>query len=250
MAPMQSRGFPSRIVESPTVAIPKNPPWKTTVTRRTRIVAPGSRSCMNRLFYRCLVLFGKGPVYAASRVRYFGREHVHPTEGALLVSNHPHYFDSMLIMGACPRPVRWLSMTEVSLGRFRWFFQLIGAVPLRRGGKDSAATRVLIRLLREGEIIGAFPEGRVQTGDQSVVRGGPMGEGLFRLAALAGVPVLPCAVAGGEPFSRWTAWLPFRRTRWAVAFGPPIPPSDNIIAEVRTALTGLYQQAAAHVLAH
>jgi len=202
---------------------------------------------MNRAFYRSLVFLGKGPVYAASRERYFGREYVHQVQGALLASNHPHFFDSMMIMGACPRPLRWLSMTEVSLGPFRWFFRLIGAVPVRRGGKDSAATRTLIRLLQEGEIIGAYPEGRIQTGSRSVVNGGPMGEGLFRLAALAGVPVLPCAVAGGGDFAKWTAWLPFRRTRWAVAFGPPIPPSDNTITEVRTALANLYQQAAAHV---
>jgi 1-acyl-sn-glycerol-3-phosphate acyltransferase len=202
---------------------------------------------MNRLFYHSLVTFGKGPVYAASQKRYFGREYLSQVQGALLVSNHPHYFDSMLIMGACPRPVRWLSMTEVSQGPFGWFFRLIGAVPLRRGGKDSAATRAMIRLLREGEIIGAYPEGRIQTGADSVVNGGPMGEGLFRLAALAGVPVIPCAVAGGEDFSKWTAWLPFRRTRWAVAFGPPIPPSDQTITEVRTALAALYRQAEAHV---
>ena len=202
---------------------------------------------MNRPFYRSLVFLGKGPVYAASCVRYFGREYVHQVEGALLVSNHPHFFDSMMIMGASPRPVRWLSMTEVSLGPFRWFFKLIGAVPVRRGGKDSAATRTLIRLLQEGEIIGAYPEGRIQTGSQSVVNGGPMGDGLFRLAALAGVPVLPCAVAGGGDFEKWTAWLPFRRTRWAVAFGPPIPPSEHTITEVRTALANLYQQAAAHL---
>lgn len=202
---------------------------------------------MNRLFYRCLVFLGKGPVYAASCQRFFGRENLSQVQGALLVSNHPHYFDSMMIMGACPRPVRWLSMTEVSQGPFRWFFHWIGAVPLRRGGKDAAATRTLIRLLREGEIIGAYPEGRIQSGAQSVVNGGPMGEGLFRLAALAGVPVIPCAVAGGEGFFRWTAWLPFRRTRWAVAFGSPIPPSDTTNTEVRAALASLYQQAAIHV---
>ena len=198
---------------------------------------------VNRLFYRCLTTLGKIPVYAASRQRFAGREYFDQVKGALLVSNHPHYFDSMMIMGACPRIVRWLSITEVSQGRFGWFFRLIGAVPLRRGGKDSAATRTLIRLLREGEIIGAFPEGRIQTGAQSVVQGGPMGEGLFRLAALAGVPVLPCAVAGGGDFAKWHAWLPLRRTRWAVAFGPPIPPSDQTVPEVRAALAALHREA-------
>ena len=47
---------------------------------------------------------------------------VRVAQGALLLANHPHYFDSMLIMGASPRLVRWLSMTEVSLGPWRRFF--------------------------------------------------------------------------------------------------------------------------------
>lgn len=198
---------------------------------------------MNRLFYRCLVAVGKIPFYAVSRQTIRGREHFDGVKGALLVANHPHYFDSIMIMAASPRPVRWVSMTEVSLGRFRRFFQLIGTVPLRRGGKDSAAARTLVRLLREGEIIGAYPEGRIQTGAQSVVHGGPMGESLFRLAALAGVPVIPCAVAGGHEFLRWPAWLPIRQTRWAVVIGPPIPSTENTIPQVRAALAGLYQEA-------
>ena len=200
---------------------------------------------VNRLFYRCLTALGKVPLYSVSRPVIRGREHFAAVQGALLVSNHPHYFDSMMIMAASPRPVRWLSMTEVSLGRFRWFFKLIGTVPLRRGGRDSAATRTLIRLLRSGEIIGAYPEGRIQRGKDSVVHGGPMGEGLFRLAALAGVPVIPCAVAGGGEFVTWKAWLPIRQTRWVVIFGPAIPPGGDTIARVRAALVQLYQEASA-----
>lgn len=200
---------------------------------------------MNRTFYRWLVFFGKGPVYAVSRPKLLGQEHLGKVGGAILLSNHPHYFDSMMIMGASPRPVRWLSMTEVSLGPWRWFFRWIGAVPLRKGGRDSAATRKLIRLLHEGELVGAYPEGRIQTGTQSMVEGGPMGEGLIRLAALAGVPIIPCAVAGGDELRHWIGWLPLRRVHWAVAFGPPIHPGNDTAAQVRQAITQLYREARA-----
>ena len=78
-------------------------------------------------------------------------------------------------------------------------------------------------------------------------QGGKMNESLFRTAAMAGVPVIPCAVAGGEDFGQWTGWLPLGRTRWAVVFGAPLVASEHLGADVRTALVSLYQTAADHV---
>ncbi len=202
---------------------------------------------MNRLFYRVLVAFGKVVVYAASSRKVVGREHFDGAKGVLLVANHPHYFDSMLIMGGCPRPVRWLSMVEVSRGKFTWFFQRIGAVPLDRRRADPRAVRQVVQLLKQGEVVGIYPEGRIQQGADSVTQGGKMNESLFRTAAMAGVPVIPCAVAGGEDFGQWTGWLPLGRTRWAVVFGAPLVASEHLGADVRTALVSLYQTAADHV---
>ena len=202
---------------------------------------------VNRLFYRALVAFGKLPVYAASARMIAGREHFRGVKGVLLVANHPHCFDSMLIMGGCPRPVRWLSMVEVSRGKFARFFQWIGAVPLDRRRADPTAVRRIVQLLKQGEVVGIYPEGRIQQGPDSVTQGGKMNESLFRTAVMAGVPVIPCVVAGGEDFGQWTGWLPLGRTRWAVVFGAPVAASENLAADVRAALVSLYQTAAAHV---
>ncbi len=202
---------------------------------------------VNRIFYQALVAFGKFPVYAASSRRIVGREHFQGVKGALLVANHPHYFDSMLIMGGCPRPVRWLSMVEVSKGKFHWFFRWIGAVPLDRRSADLKAVREIVKLLKQGEVVGIYPEGRIQRGADSVTQGGKMNESLFRTAELAGVPVIPCVVAGGEEFGKWTGWLPLGRTRWAVVFGPPLAFSEQLGADVKASLASLYQVASAHV---
>ena len=187
------------------------------------------------------------PVYAASSRLIAGREHFRGVKGVLLVANHPHYFDSMLIMGGCPRPVRWLSMVEVSRGKFARFFQWIGAVPLDRRRADPKAVRQIVHLLKMGEVVGIFPEGRIQRGSDSVTQGGKMNETLLRTAAMAGVPVIPCVVAGGEDFGKWTGWLPLRRTRWAVVFGAPVQPTEQLGADIRAAMVSLYQRAQVHV---
>jgi 1-acyl-sn-glycerol-3-phosphate acyltransferase len=135
----------------------------------------------------------------------------------------------------------------VSKGRFARFFQWIGAVPLDRRRADPAAVRRVVQLLKQGEVVGIYPEGRIQQGSDSVTQGGKMNESLFRTAVMAGVPVIPCVVAGGEDFGKWTGWLPLGRNRWAVVFGAPLAASEHLAAEVRAALVSLYQTAAAHV---
>jgi 1-acyl-sn-glycerol-3-phosphate acyltransferase len=96
------------------------------------------------------------------------------------------------------------------------------AAPLDRSRADPSTVRTVVRHLRAGRVVGLFPEGGLRTGAASVLAGGSINGGVARIAELARVPVLPCAVLGGRKFHRWTNWLPLFRTRWAVAFGEPI----------------------------
>ena len=75
--------------------------------------------------------------------------------------------------------------------------------------------------------------------------------GIGRIAQLAGVAIVPCALINTGVYSRPASWLPLRRTRYAIAFGPPIPPpatTDDpteverlLVEQIRT----LYEQASA-----
>lgn len=199
---------------------------------------------MNRAFYHGLCAVGRGPVLIASRRVVRGREHLKNAGGCLLAVNHRSVYDCMLVMGATWRVVRWVSAVEVSLGPWRRFFKLLGVVPLVRSGRDARAAREIVRLLRAGEVVGIFPEGRLRTGPDAVTAGGPISDSVCRLAELAGAPIVPCAAAGGEKFGRWTAWLPLRRTRWAVHFGEPLWPGPDFSGRLRRAMMDLYRAAA------
>lgn len=200
---------------------------------------------MNRPFYHTLCFLGRGPLWLCSSPRFSGKHHLNKAGGCLLAANHRSPYDCMLMMGATWRVIRWVSAVEVSLGPWKRFFRLIGVIPLDRSKRDTRAVRQMVGLMRGGEVVGLFPEGALRTGPDAVTSGGPLNENLCRLAQLANVPVVPCAVAGAEKFSLWTSWLPLSRTRWAVHFGEPLPPGPDLGERLRLALMDLYRQAAA-----
>ena len=72
--------------------------------------------------------------------------------------------------------------------------------------------------------------------------------GVGRIANRAGAPVVPAVVINSVAYSRGVAWLPTRRTRYAVAFGPPIAPTQDA-ADIERSLVAelvrLYESAAA-----
>jgi 1-acyl-sn-glycerol-3-phosphate acyltransferase len=73
-----------------------------------------------------------------------------------------------------------------------WFFKRIGAFGIRRGAADTEAFRLARRVLDDGRVLGAFPEGtrsydgRMQAGK----------EGVSLLALRTGALVLPVGCAG------------------------------------------------------
>jgi len=116
--------------------------------------------------------------------------------------------------------------------------------------------RRLTRLLRDGNVVGIFPEGGVRHDETSVLEAGAINAGVCKLAQLADVPVLPCVVLGAEKFCHWRNWLPGARTRWVVAFGELIPPRSgadraaarrSMAEEVTLALRALREEIAGHV---
>ncbi len=120
-----------------------------------------------------------------------------PTGGAVVVSNHRSWFDVEVVFAVVPPPVRFVARTGIL------DVPVVGAV-LRRGGhivverdgsaKNDAALARAVELARKGFRISFFPEGtRSRDG-----RIGPFRGGAFRVAAEAGVPVVPLVLAGTQ----------------------------------------------------
>lgn len=150
-----------------------------------------------------------------------------PRRGPLLVvANHLHNVDPVVISAALPRPLYYMGKRELFTHPVGgWVSRQFGAFPVNRGTIDRAALRQARALLDEGLAVGLFPEGtRSTTGAL-----GPVQPGVALLALQSGVPILPVAISGTEslPFDAKATGRPRRgRPRVRVAVGRPftLPP--------------------------
>lgn len=134
------------------------------------------------------------------RMRIEGADRV-PREGGILVlGNHLHNADPLLIAIACPRPVHFMAkrelMTVPVIGRI---IRLGGTFAVDRGRADRTAIRRADATLKQGIALGMFPEG-TRSRTRQIERALP-GAGLIALRGNA--PIVPVAITGSErlPFN-------------------------------------------------
>jgi 1-acyl-sn-glycerol-3-phosphate acyltransferase len=127
-------------------------------------------------------------------------EGVMPSRPAILVANHVSYVDAPVLGALAPCTV--IAKGEVR----RWPILGAGAAALgvtfvERGDAWSGARalRHALRALQAGVSVLGFPEGTTSSGEDVL----PFRRGLFGLARLAGVPVIPIAIHYGSPDLRW-----------------------------------------------
>ncbi len=144
-----------------------------------------------------------------------------PNGPALVVANHPSPADPAFLIATCGRPLGFLHAREYcDVFLLRRLFRLAGSIPLARDGHDAGAVRVALRRLREGRVLGIFPEGEVTCVARA--RGLPLKDGAALLALRSRAPVIPAHVAGSrEDPNVVRAWLlPSRHVH--VTYGPPV----------------------------
>jgi 1-acyl-sn-glycerol-3-phosphate acyltransferase len=128
------------------------------------------------------------------RAEIVGSIPVEPGQGAVFVCNHRGSLDPSFVALAAGRLVHWMIAKEYwASPLLGWFFRTVEAIPVGRGGVDTAATKLAIRYAREGGWVGLFPEGRINTTDQLMLPGRP---GVALIALKARVPVIPCYISG------------------------------------------------------
>ena len=164
-----------------------------------------------------LILFGRPKVEGAENI---------PNSGpAILASNHLAVMDSFYLPLVVRRRITFLAKSEYFTGTGlkgwfqRWFFTAVGQVPIDRTDADAAqaALDTAERLLRQGKLLGMYPEG-TRSPDGRLYKGKT---GLARLALHTGVPVIPVAMIGTDVVNPpGTNMLRFGRV--TVRFGKPM----------------------------
>lgn len=162
---------------------------------------------------------------AVSRATADGVEHIPRTGPFLLISNHQSVMDPMLIQSLCPRPMHAMAKsTQFGVPVIGPIMTHCYAYPVRRYQVDPQAVRWSLRLLAAGHPVAIYIEGE-RTWDGRLQAPRP---GTVRLALKAGVPIVPCAVAGAyDVWPRWDARP--RRGAIHVRFGEPflLPKLDH-----------------------
>jgi len=147
------------------------------------------------MYYRIVKMIVSLVFRLLARIEIAGVENV-PQEGPyIVICNHLHRLDPLLLLIALP-----VRMTVLAANKYRNhplfgpFLSSMGAIYVRRGEVNRQALRACLDVLRGGGIIGMAPEGtRSPTGALQEGR-----TGVAYLASRAGVPILPVAITGAE----------------------------------------------------
>lgn len=149
-----------------------------------------------------------------------------PRKGPLiLASNHLNLADPPILTAIIPRRIAWLAKKELfDFPVIGMLYHFYGCIPVRRFHADLRALRRSEQALREGLVLGMFPEG-TRSGGKGL---GPGEPGTALLALRTDAPILPVAIWGTESIK-----LPrdfFRRTSVHVVFGEPfrLPRAERV----------------------
>jgi 1-acyl-sn-glycerol-3-phosphate acyltransferase len=169
--------------------------------------------------YNVIGILSAPVLYGLYRLRANGRENL-PDGGYVLACNHVSSFDPWVVgMPLWPkRFLRFMAKSELYWWPLRAVLNRVGAFPVRRGQRDTAAIETAVRLAREGNVVTMFPEGTRRTkGLVKRFEARPR-SGAARIALEAGVPLVPCAVHGTDKLTRLG--------RLTVAYGAPVELDD------------------------
>jgi 1-acyl-sn-glycerol-3-phosphate acyltransferase len=169
------------------------------------------------------------------RLEVQGAEHIPTTGGAVLACTHVSYLDFIFCgLAGLPakRKTRFMAKQQIFTNRI--------AGPLMRGmhhisvdrSAGQASYQQAVAALRAGEVVGVFPEATISR--SFTVK--PIKTGAVRMAAEAGVPVIPVTVWGSQRL--WTKGRPKNLTQRHVPIiiraGEPFQPSLDDDPEVLT----------------
>lgn len=147
------------------------------------------------------------------KIEYVGVENIPADGGFILASNHMHALDPVFIgCGIENRQLHFMGKKELFENPIaKYFLTKLNGFPIVRGGADSEALDYAIRVVKEGHILGIFPEGtRSKTYKPARAK-----NGVALIAKEAKADVLPVSIYTSDDMKK--------HTKLTVRFGEVIP---------------------------
>jgi len=167
-----------------------------------------------------------------------------PSSGPIVVAaNHRSYLDPLLLGAWFPRTIHYMAKQELfRIAGLSWLIKQWHAFPVERDRADLGSIRRALRILKDGGVVGIFPEGTRNVDGEAKARGGAV-----LLAATAGCPLVPVALVNTQ-----NAVRRLRASKVEVRIGAPMmlqgsgrKPTKTEIDQWTAALTGAIEALAA-----
>ncbi len=145
--------------------------------------------------YRTLGLYLLRPgLKIMYRVEVSGSERIPSAGPCVVASNHESTVDPFIMGLVTGRVVHWLAKSELWENSFAArIVDGFGAIRVDRGRGDRHAYEEALRLLKEGRVVGVFPQGTCLP-----IRGRPYYRTTAKLALATGAPLVPVGLVGTE----------------------------------------------------
>ncbi|HVX84271.1 MAG TPA: MFS transporter [Phycisphaerae bacterium] len=162
-----------------------------------------------------------------------------PAGPVIFVANHTSALDPLVLQAASRRRLIHFMMAKEYYEKwpFRYLYKWLGVIPVNRTGNDTASIRAALRALKDGEVIGMFPEGRIS--EDGRLQEGRAGVAL--LALQSGATVVPAYIQGTRVHAGMVNDF-VKNARITAFFGSPLRFDDlagkGRDAEAREAATG------------
>jgi len=153
------------------------------------------------------------------RVEYIGTEKIPETGSLIIAGNHSSYLDPVLLGAMRKRSIHFMAKKELFKNKIlASFFRTLKAFPVDREKPGKSSISMALKILKNGNILGIFPEGTRYI--ESL--GKPFyGVGFFSFKS--GAPILPVAIYGTAKASPKGKYLS-HFSRIKVKFGNIIQP--------------------------
>ena len=197
--------------------------------------------------YRILEILARLIVLASgSRITYLGEKNIPDHGGAVIAINHTSYVDwlpAALAMRRQHRRMRFMIKAEMQRVKVvNFLIKHTKTIPVDRGAGADAYS-VAVQRLREGEVVGVYPEATISRSFELK----DFKTGAARMASEADVPIVPVIVWGTQRI--WTKGHPrnlhHSKVPISVSVGAPVPAAEDIAqtnAALRESMTALLQQ--------
>jgi 1-acyl-sn-glycerol-3-phosphate acyltransferase len=127
-------------------------------------------------------------------VKVHGREHLNLQGPCIVIANHLSGLDPVCVAHAAKGDeITFLAKKELMKSSFSdWLLRGLHAIPVDRHNSDMSAMRACMQVLKDGRVLGIFPEGtRYKKGNMEELEGG-----VAIMALRSQVPVIPAYIHG------------------------------------------------------